>query len=763
MSVYDQIKDLAYSYLTLDLPIIPLCSHNHRGNSDQHKEKCKSPGKAPVLKNWSQHKTTTEDELDSWFAGNKYLNIGLVLGQTENWNIVGVDIDGELGEKTFQEVSKQQAVPDTWEFTSGNGRRLLYLLPDNLATQKCKVTWKEGHEELAFLAQGQQTVLPPSMHASGKQYTWIDGHSPFECDIAMAPNWIIEKIKVQVPNGPEQLPSFFGEPLSTPVVMEEYAKDVSEGNRSNTLARMVGSLCAKRTLTKEVIKQATMQQNLLFCHPPLDESEIDAMVESIYESEMQKHQKMLQRQRRRQELHPAALAELFNAKLNNEGIFWRYNETKGKMYRTTNLQGPWVMLSNEAALAEIHSFIVDQDASMAVMSKCNEIYSQMVILSTNKNGDGHELNLGDNPYSDYIAIRNGVFDWKNLKLLPWEPNYLHTSMIEATWNSAAKETEAWKLWDEALHSWIDEEDTIKFLQEYIGYALLPSNKMRTSVFLHGEGANGKSLFIDVVQSLFESSTIVTQPVALSSRFGTSCIIDKLLVVCSDIDATYLDRTGVLKQLIAGDRVRAEYKNGKEFDFVPVCKLLFSANKLPKSADKSHGWYSRLQFVLFPHEFEPNQQYYANIMSTMRSDEGRSALLAWAIEGLQRLEINGKWTISQGMIKSKDEYRRDNDNVLAFAESMLEDSPIKDGGYKTSLVAKAVYLTYKEWCEDVGMKSASQQEFMARMGSRYEKKSLRWKVGSGWKSQLSFVDVQFQEDSDFGAKTTYEFHYNAAVR
>lgn len=757
MNNYEEIQDAAYSYINFDLPIIPLCSHNHRGCSDQHKDRCKSPGKAPLLKNWSQHMHTDEEHLEEWFSTNRYINIGLVLGQTDDWNIVGVDIDGELGEQLFQELTKTNDVPDTWEYSTGGGRRLLYMLPDGVQTQKHKVAWKEGHEELAFLAQGQQTVLPPSIHPSGSRYLWVDGHSPIDSDLAMAPPWIIQM--VQREDVAEDLPWSNG-PLSTPVVMEEFTSTTGEGDRSNHMTRFVGTLCAKRTISKEVIIQTAMQQNLLYCDPPLSQGEVEAMVESIYNSEMQKHQKMLQNQRRRQELHPLALAESFEKDLNKRGVFWMYNQDKGKIYRTTSAIGPWVMLAEESAHAEISTFIAGLDASLATMSKVTEVYKQMIIRSINKNGPGDELNLGDHPYTEEIALENGILQWKTGKLVPWDPKYRHTAIIEATWKEDIQQTEAWMMWNEALSQWLPNPKTIEFLQEYIGYALLPSCKMRTAVFLYGEGANGKSLFLDVVNLLFSKSSIVTNPTALSSRFGTAVIIDKLLVVCSDIDATFLDKTGTLKQIIAGDRVRAEYKGGKEFDFVPVCKLLFSANKLPRSADRTHGWYSRLQIVEFPHQFAPDTKYYTKLLTTMASEEGRAALLAWAVEGLQRITNNQKWTSSPDMIQAKKQYRIDNDNVLAFMDACLEPHPFKEGSYKTSLVTKAVYLTYKEWCAEAGVRCVGQQEFTQRVGSTYKKKALRWKTPRGWRTQNSLIDVRFSSDKEFDMKESYEM--NVAV-
>lgn len=752
LSIHDDIKNTAISYANLGIPVIPLCSYNHRGCSEKHKNKCKSPGKSPVLQDWSNHTETNIADVENWFASNRYGNIGVVLGQTAYFNLVGVDIDGALGEELFNELAQTNDFPMTWEFTTGNGRRLLYLLPDGVDSKKHKVAWKEGHEELAFIAQGQQSVLPPSVHPSGKTYAWLDAQSPMDMDCTPAPQWIVDLVQPDLAARIEKKST--GTIASTPVVLEENMESIEDGNRSNHMARFVGALCAKRTVPQEVILQTALIQNETFCKPPLEQYEIENMVNSIWNSEMQKHQAMLDKQRKRQEMHPAAMAELFEAELNNKGVFWTYNDKQGKMYCTSLERGPWRQMSQTEADAEISNFITMLDASMAVTSRINEVYRQMIIRSTNRYGDGHTLSMSSHADFPLIALENGLFDVDKQVLKPWDPHCHITTSVSAKWLPKTDKSKAAKLWQTALEEWIPDTDTIKFLQEYIGYALLPSCKMRTAVFLHGEGANGKSLFIDVVRAIFENTTMTATPTSLSSRFGTVSIVDKLMVICSDIDSTYLDQTGTLKQIIAGDSIRAEYKGGNEFEFKPVCKLLFSANKLPKSVDKSAGWYSRLQFIHFPHQFEANQSYYEKITRTMSSEEGKAALLEWAIEGLVRLRKQGKWTISMDMKRSKNDYQMENDNVLAFVGDCLEPVAVASGGYKTSLSLKAVYNTYKEWCSDNGMKPVSQVEFSSRTGSTIVKKSLRWKTKNGWKTQMSLVDTQFKEGASFDCRTSY---------
>ena len=97
------IKAANYYATELGLAIIPLCSFNHKGESTYHNHRCQSPGKAPVLKSWTKQTSTTKTDLKDWFVDNSLRNIGLVLGKTEHYNMMGVDIDGELGRSLLKE------------------------------------------------------------------------------------------------------------------------------------------------------------------------------------------------------------------------------------------------------------------------------------------------------------------------------------------------------------------------------------------------------------------------------------------------------------------------------------------------------------------------------------------------------------------------------------------------------------------------------------------------------------------------------------
>lgn len=187
------IKSYAVWYAENNFPIIPLCPHNHEGMSEHHLGVCSKPGKTPLLKGWSQWEVPFLEEIEKWYRYWPKANIGLILGSVSG--LVAVDVDGEFGELTLKDWS-QGNLPPTWEFTTpGGGRRLLYAIPEGVTlTKHFEADRNNYHEECALLGEGQQTVVPPSIHQNGGIYEWVEGRAPWDLECTEAPEWMIQKM-----------------------------------------------------------------------------------------------------------------------------------------------------------------------------------------------------------------------------------------------------------------------------------------------------------------------------------------------------------------------------------------------------------------------------------------------------------------------------------------------------------------------------------------------------------------------------------------
>lgn len=169
-------QDAIYSYLRkyakMGLPVIP----------------CR--GKIPLIKDWQNREVPTMEEIDAWVSDWPDLNIGLVLGAASR--IVGIDVDGPEALGFLRELSKG-ALPITPAFkTPGGGKRYLFSIPEGITAKKFDKQFQGDHSELSFLGDGQQTILPPSIHPNGGVYRWYKGKKITDCPVSEAPSWMLD-------------------------------------------------------------------------------------------------------------------------------------------------------------------------------------------------------------------------------------------------------------------------------------------------------------------------------------------------------------------------------------------------------------------------------------------------------------------------------------------------------------------------------------------------------------------------------------------
>lgn len=179
---------VALRYLDAGLSVIPLCPHDHAGwLPSQHLPGCKNPGKRPVVR-WGkyQERLPTVGEVRGWWERNPAFNVGVVTGRVSG--LVVIDVDGPECEELLARRAGGTVTP-TMRFSTSTGRyHLCYRWPwDRPATSH---QFKAGSRTLSILADGRETVLPPSVHKSGAVYGWLDVDSDNAVSLADAPEWL---------------------------------------------------------------------------------------------------------------------------------------------------------------------------------------------------------------------------------------------------------------------------------------------------------------------------------------------------------------------------------------------------------------------------------------------------------------------------------------------------------------------------------------------------------------------------------------------
>jgi len=421
------------------------------------------------------------------------------------------------------------------------------------------------------------------------------------------------------------------------------------------------------------------------------------------------------RKRQFEDFLPSPIAQEIIKQQKETGKLWRYVAEKELFYLYDNT-GYWRSTDSQYLKKVIRKALYKYNSKWDKRHNVKEVIEAMKdLLLDPKNNK--LFNAGYKTNTVNINVKNGMLDWKNNKLKQHNYKYYSQFQLPIKYNPE-KDCPKWR---QTLKQWIPEEEARYFLQEFTGYCLIPDTSFHKAVILHGSGSNGKSTFLKVLVALFGENNLSSIPLhRLSERFETANIQDKLINICPDIDPTYLKETGIIKTMIAGEKLRGEYKYGASFDFKPVVRLIFSANEIPKARDKTEAWYRRFEIVKFPNTFRKTDPGFDPYLEDKLKKE-LSGILNWSIEGLRRLKDKRNFTESELIKEAKEEYERGNDTVIAFLEDMIE---YPEDNYE---LCQNVYKEYQNYCEEAGMKYTTRRTFTSKL------KKLGFEVKNKWRN------------------------------
>jgi P4 family phage/plasmid primase-like protien len=248
---------------------------------------------------------------------------------------------------------------------------------------------------------------------------------------------------------------------------------------------------------------------------------------------------------------------------------------------------------------------------------------------------------------EYIAVGGCMIHLKKedgkwiIETLPNSPEYLVLSRLPVKYDSKASNDS----WLKFLYQLLpDNPDAIKRLQEFTGYMLYRRWVTDWVLVLLGEGNNGKTTLISVLQELLGHENTVSRSLQDLCN-GTWYIADiwqKLANIHDDLSDLGLKTTGTFKQLTGGTHLmKGERKYGDPFDFSPTCKHLFVANRLPSTPDDTEAFMRRWDPIVFNQTFTPSTIRDETLVDKLTTPEMLSGILNWALEGLIRL-MNNDW-------------------------------------------------------------------------------------------------------------------------
>ena len=308
----------------------------------------------------------------------------------------------------------------------------------------------------------------------------------------------------------------------------------------------------------------------------------------------------------------------------------------------------------------------------------------------------------------------GIINLKNGKIFPHNSKEYITKInyVEYTENAKCPE------WIKFLNSiFNNDQELIKYIQKAIGYSLTGSTKEQCMFILYGNGRNGKTTFINVINEIMGEYAINIQPETIMVRNnngGANSDIARLkgarFVTSVEPNKGMRLNEGLVKQLTGDDRVTARRLYEDEFEFKPEFKLWLSTNHKPIISGTDLGIWRRLHLIPFTVEI-PDDKIDKNLKSKLKKE--LTGILRWAIEGCllwQKEELGIPAVVKQ----ATKEYRNEMDVISAFVEECIEVNNSSKVG------ASELYEVYKKWASDNNEYEMSSRKFGIEMTKRFEK-------------------------------------------
>lgn len=531
---------------------------------------------------------------------------------------------------------------------------------------------------------------------------------------------------------------------------------IPEGNRNSTLCSLAGSM-RRRGFSQTAIAAALEAENQSRCDPPLDDEEVEQIVESIcrYEPNEAASQPVQSR---------AELGELIASTDDFDeltgSIAARVNSCELKEVERDSLRKA-IAKKADVSVASLKQdakrgsqrtskgTFDHLDAARNVIATCgqgNLIHAQGYLWRWRNDGvwrhaddreikqtihkiadvtnltanivgsvldmvktESHVNDVVFNSTAESINCRNGELTllggaWA---LQPHDRDHFHTSMIPVAFDPKAAAPRFRQFLDEIFACDSDAEEKTWIVLEAMGYTLTTNCRLEKFFMLIGGGANGKSVLLFVLAELVGRAYVcAVQPSQFENQFQRGHLQNRLANIITEIAEGAEVADAQLKSLVSGEMTTAEHKHKDPFDFVPYAKHWFGTNHLPHTRDFSDALFRRAIILTFNNKFEGANRD-VHLADKLKNE--LPGILNLALAGLKRLRENNAFTECASGVEIILQWRKEADQVAQFVEESCDVDP------SLSASVGDMYRDYKDWAQYAGIKGTlNKNNFVKRL-------------------------------------------------
>lgn len=568
--------------------------------------------KSPYISGGYKSASRDEKQIRDWWYKFPNALVGVPTGRETGIFIIDIDIgDNKDGEASFAKLFDGD--PNTCQtITPSGGRHIIFQYPQELEyTISADKRFGEG---IDIRNDGGYVIWAGSNTVKG-DYRFKEGHSPQEVGFTPIPPKLLTALKSQKnkKNGQE----LFSQHL------------IPEGTRDDTLFRAAVNL-SNKGVSENLVRQTLSDMNKR-CSPPLDYDQLEKINKSANGYRATAH---------------VALTDLGNGErfvrdhLNEviycsdqktwytwNGKYWEKNDTKISQKAKMTARN---MLVEAADFPEI------SDSLRKWQKSSESIQRQLAMITAAQSHPDISKQTDDLNYStELFNTKNGTLDLKKASFKEHERTDYLTKISNANYHFGS-DCPRWKKFISEICC--QNEKLQDYLQILCGYLLTGERNEQAIVYLLGDGANGKSVFLEILSHIFgDYAGVISAKAFIARGVGgipndIAGLLGKRLVTLSEFPENAELNTTVIKSITGGDKIAARHLYKDYFEFKPQFQLICAMNALPNVDNSDEAYFRRVHIVPFNMNLQPEQIDKKLTKNLLAEADG---ILGWCFEGYKK--------------------------------------------------------------------------------------------------------------------------------
>jgi len=658
---------------------------------------CICNGKSPVISGWQEKATTDMETINNWWNGKYYnANIGLLTGRGNNLVIVDVDVKNDAGGM----ASLKQLQDECGEFntrvvhTPSGGLHFYFRHPQDVDNIKNRTNMNPG---IDIRADGGYVIAPGS-RIDGNYYEFDDKDK----EITELPQKLLDLLI-------SNTSSWGGVDSDLGIPVSDVIYGVDDGIRDTSLFKFACKLRGMDVPYEDAMNKVIVAARN--CTPPMEDSVAIKCLDSA--------QKYKPNSKKPTDTGNAIrLVKLFGSDIRyvyefKKWIYWDDSrwifDEDGYMFRLAKKTARSISqeAANEADESRRRTLI-----QHALKSENKQQLDSMIQVA--KTEEGITISQSQLDQDKYLlGVINGVVNLRTGDLLDSSKENMITKRCGTIFNPNAE----YPQWLHFINEITDgDKELANYLKKIVGYSLTGETKEQLFFFLHGNGANGKSVFVNIIQDMLGDYSMQT-PVSTIMTRGKGSINNDIarlrgarFVNTTETDEGSRFNESEIKLITGGDIISARFLHQDYFEYRPQFTLWLSGNHKPVVGEGYSIW-RRLILIPFNIRFSKDKQD-KNLTDKLRLE--LPGILNWAIEGCLEWQDNGL-TTPKVILDATKEYKSDADRIKSWKDDCCSDNP------NAETKAVDLYKSYKQWAEDNGEWRMSKKILTTKLDERsYQK-------------------------------------------